>query len=767
MELDITEMVDGVEKVKKITKQATVTTRENASAIEKAFSSVGRVMKVSEDKALTAKHAVTQHARAINTAQRQLDSYTNQIELLSQLTGKSAIDQEILTRQFQLGKGATDSQKAAIADLVRKEHELVQANTKVKGSFRAMRNSTSQLQYQLQDIAVQAQMGTNAFVILGQQGSQIASLFGTGGAVVGSIIAVGAALSGILIKAIMGTSGHVKEFKTDVKSLAENLDGLSKLKPAQLQQTLLDVIQMSKELGVEAESNAGKIANLQQVLKQGFEIKSRGQREVEVGLTPADIKAKNRELIALQALQELITSELEKQRTLGSEISAISVFRTKGQTFGEAKKVYEVVKALQVEAAQYGLSERELALLNAEKAKADDVQKAYINGIYDEIEAKKKQKKANDELKQKNESSQKYIDSLGYEVHMLKLNDEQKLEYIAATKATTKVQYDEILSLLKLSKARKEDIENIEARKKLMSELTDEGRVAALTVQYEKERALLAGHNAELAKLDENFNRERIKINGTFWEKYQIAAQESLMSFDDQVSSSLDNFTAGFGDAFATAIFESDSLGSAMENLFKSAGKSMVSFFGEWTAQKMLLWALDETIGKATQTSAATTTAANAEANSLLASINAYQSAAAIPYTGWILAPAAAAAAAAATQPLAAAAASAAFAGVMDKGGNIPSGSSAIVSEIGDELVGGTMVYNGSPNSLKVTGREDTARKTGGGNTSININSYGNASPESIARAVTRLIKKGQKKLDTAIFDSMNRGRQNRGKNFA
>lgn len=49
--------------------------------------------------------------------------------------------------------------------------------------FQFMKGGMSGVGFQLQDIAVQAQMGTSAFsVILGQQGSQIASLFGPGGA---------------------------------------------------------------------------------------------------------------------------------------------------------------------------------------------------------------------------------------------------------------------------------------------------------------------------------------------------------------------------------------------------------------------------------------------------------------------------------------------------------------------------------------------------------------------------------------------------------
>jgi hypothetical protein len=71
-----------------------------------------------------------------------------------------------------------------------------------KGKFGAMKGATQGLSYQLQDVAVQAQMGTSAFIILGQQGPQIASLFGPGGAVFGVLIAVGAMIGGTLVAAM-------------------------------------------------------------------------------------------------------------------------------------------------------------------------------------------------------------------------------------------------------------------------------------------------------------------------------------------------------------------------------------------------------------------------------------------------------------------------------------------------------------------------------------------------------------------------------------
>ena len=63
-----------------------------------------------------------------------------------------------------------------------------------------MRAQAQQVSYQLQDIAVQAQMGTDKLIILGQQGPQLASVFGPGGAVIGAFIAFGSIIAGTLLK---------------------------------------------------------------------------------------------------------------------------------------------------------------------------------------------------------------------------------------------------------------------------------------------------------------------------------------------------------------------------------------------------------------------------------------------------------------------------------------------------------------------------------------------------------------------------------------
>ncbi|EMJ0319327.1 hypothetical protein V7I88_004599 [Salmonella enterica] len=71
-----------------------------------------------------------------------------------------------------------------------------------RGGFGQFRNAAQQTGYQVQDLVVQLQSGTSAFVAIGQQGSQLAGAFGPGGAVLGAVIALSAAVGGVLYKSL-------------------------------------------------------------------------------------------------------------------------------------------------------------------------------------------------------------------------------------------------------------------------------------------------------------------------------------------------------------------------------------------------------------------------------------------------------------------------------------------------------------------------------------------------------------------------------------
>jgi len=64
---------------------------------------------------------------------------------------------------------------------------------------------------QFQDIAVQAQMGTRASIILAQQGSQLLSVFGSGGMIAGGVIAIGGAFYTMKEKSLEAFAAAKKE----------------------------------------------------------------------------------------------------------------------------------------------------------------------------------------------------------------------------------------------------------------------------------------------------------------------------------------------------------------------------------------------------------------------------------------------------------------------------------------------------------------------------------------------------------------------------
>ena len=94
------------------------------------------------------------------------------------------------------------------------------------GGMRMMRGGAAQLGYQIQDVAVQLQMGQNAMMIFAQQGSQIASLFGAGGAGLGAIIAVGAGLATFFRRADKAGKA-TKELKERLNELGKEYKDLT------------------------------------------------------------------------------------------------------------------------------------------------------------------------------------------------------------------------------------------------------------------------------------------------------------------------------------------------------------------------------------------------------------------------------------------------------------------------------------------------------------------------------------------------------------
>lgn len=88
-------------------------------------------------------------------------------------------------------------------------------------SFQFMKGGMTGVGQQLQDIGVQAAMGTNELIILGQQAPQLASLFGSGGALVGAVIALGAAAANVLAPSLMDSKDSADLLEEAMASLGK------------------------------------------------------------------------------------------------------------------------------------------------------------------------------------------------------------------------------------------------------------------------------------------------------------------------------------------------------------------------------------------------------------------------------------------------------------------------------------------------------------------------------------------------------------------
>ncbi len=249
--------------------------------------------------------------------------------------------------------------------------------------------------------------------------------------------------------------------------------------------------------------------------------------------------------------------------------------------------------------------------------------------------------------------------------------NKQRLEIIKSSNLAIKAENDRQLQ---------EDI----ARDVTLRQLTDEANTAELNnisnniereialheYKYEKLKELYDEGSAELTEIDRAEAAERMAIlkENDYWGNYLSSMEENMSSIDSIVGDSLNNWSSQFGDFFATAVMDSENLGDAFETMAKGMASTALSAIGKMIAQWLVFKVVKIATDKATQAAAIPSYVANAEAGSLLAGINAYASAAAIPYVGWGLAPGAMAAALAVTEPMAAAVSAAAVAGLAHEG---------------------------------------------------------------------------------------------------
>jgi len=122
--------------------------------------------------------------------------------------------------------------------------------------------------------------------------------------------------------------------------------------------------------------------------------------------------------------------------------------------------------------------------------------------------------------------------------------------------------------------------------------------------------------NQALLELEEEHNEQMLEVNGSYWERYLLAAEENLQSFDELSGVMLENFTGRFGDAFESMVFDAESFGDVISGLAESMARSVVNALGQMAAQWVAYHAVQLMLGK---TSEATAVASAAVAGTSIA----------------------------------------------------------------------------------------------------------------------------------------------------
>jgi hypothetical protein len=252
---------------------------------------------------------------------------------------------------------------------------------------------------QVQDIAVQAQMGTSALTILAQQGSQVASIFGPKGAIIGGLIALGAVLFSVGFKAKSNFTTFTEEankasealgelsYSGDVDALSRGMSG-AREEVARLGAELENVnsragyaaIRLGQLFGgPSAEAKAGAMQS---------QLERLGKIQSELGQTAIQVAAKELEITQLRVQGKADEAdEIQRQLDLYKEIE-----RIRSSSFDAATKRQLIENATALSNAAKALKDADDAKKETEKQKKEDSKKTGADTNEDGFISKREQR---------------------------------------------------------------------------------------------------------------------------------------------------------------------------------------------------------------------------------------------------------------------------------------------------------------------------------------------------------------------------------------
>lgn len=675
---------DGITGIKQFTRAVT----DADKVVEELSATLGENVQVTY-KNVQSKQELTAEARAlvsqIERTNSKVKELTSLYEHQSSMIGKTAQEQEVLNAVYRLGANATEAQKQQVTQLVQNYQTLRDGSNQTEGSFRNLRGISQQLGWQLQDVAVQAQLGTSAFVIFSQQGSQLAAAFGPTGALVGAVIAVAGAIGGALVNS-MGVAGE------EIDKLIEKVDKLGKATKELAAIELRKTIQDDQKRLVELDT-LSRLGFLQDKQRSGVEL---SERELK-------------QLLQLTSQREQLSDSIIKNEGFLDTLT-----RSETENIEKTKKAREetekLLKSYGLKTTLLGKTDREQAKINATTelgSDATDAQRksvlAAIDTYYNEHDALKAREKAIEDAKKAEKASAaeskrisqqrerafqaetlsliKQTETVDQEYNRRKAIIDEYVKYEGTDQRT-----DQAYAALEQWKtnALTEEYKKREAVRKQIEEAQRKqgGRDDPTGFENDTYARNLQLLTDQKKALGESELAERQRIDGLIEAETERHVSRLGEITNTQLTSQLQNyatFTGALGNVFGQ-----------LQQMAEEGSKEAAALF--YINQAI---ALADTI---VNTELAATKA--------LGQLGVFG----IPASTIIRATGYASAGIIAGQTIA---------GAYDKGGVIPAGQSGIVAEYGDELVNGVMVKG----PARVTSREETAAmmNNGGGSVSILI----------------------------------------------
>lgn len=154
---------------------------------------------------------------------------------------------DVAAKQLDAMAASADRVDTSVNKLTPDVNKVNTATSKAASDgFAKFRNAAGQVGFQVQDMVVQLQSGTSAFVAIGQQGSQLAGAFGPGGAVLGAVIALASAIGGVLYKSLTEAEGSSKDLEAAQKQLKDTFQQTAS-GSLELTDGLIQLTQISRE----------------------------------------------------------------------------------------------------------------------------------------------------------------------------------------------------------------------------------------------------------------------------------------------------------------------------------------------------------------------------------------------------------------------------------------------------------------------------------------------------------------------------------------